>query len=167
MIIEFKGQNYIFEIGLNVLMCLQQLTNYSVETSLPILVKMGLEKYQPQISLDEVKEMLLDSQIRTTLNCLLTQNALSQVELEELYMKAVGEIGIQPSEFYHMTVADIELAYEGYLRKKEIEANLQVTSINWAKSQSPELIRITEEREYEIGSLKERNEVFKNLKIEV
>ena len=45
--------------------------------------------------------------------------ALSE-QVEELYQKAVGELGIAPQIFYTMTPHEVTLAYQGYLDKKVI-----------------------------------------------
>ena len=62
-----------------------------------------------------------------------------------------------------MTVEEIDLAYEGYLRKKEIEANLIKLAI--ATSTSEELIRLIEDKEYTVGNLQERSKCFEVLGI--
>jgi hypothetical protein len=56
-------------------------------------------------------------------------NLLSYFEIEELYIKAIGEMGIALQDFYQMTPKEIDLAYEGYLRRKELEANLTKLAI--------------------------------------
>ena len=62
-----------------------------------------------------------------------------------------------------MTVEEIDLAYEGYLRRKETEANL--TKIAIMTSNNEDLIRLTEDKGYSIGNLKERAEFFERLQI--
>ena len=44
---------------------------------------------------------------------------LPQIEIEKWYAIAVGEIGIPPSNFYDMTVEELELAYKGYQQRLE------------------------------------------------
>lgn len=46
-----------------------------------------------------------------------------QFEINDLYSKAIGEIGLQPSEFWEMTPDELELAYKGYLIKLETTLN--------------------------------------------
>ena len=89
----------------------------------------------------------------------------SQIKLAELYSKAVGEIGIAPSEAIKMTEEEIDAAYEGYLRRKELEANLMVLAFLRALGGSDEPIYLTEEKGYELGSQKERERVFSSLGI--
>ena len=66
-----------------------------------------------------------------------------------------------------MSVEEINWAYEGYLRKKEVEANLAMTAINYSKANEKELIRLTEDKGYELGSMEERRATFEALGIEV
>ena len=63
---------------------------------------------------------------------------LSILEIQELYRKAVGEVGIAPSDLYNMTPEEIEWAYEGYLRRKETEANLHRSFIKYKLRQNGE-----------------------------
>ena len=68
-----------------------------------------------------------------------------------------------PSDFFKATPEEIDLAYEGYLRRKETEANL--TKLAILTSGDDELIRLTEDVGYTVGNLTERNELFKKLNI--
>ena len=61
------------------------------------------------------------------------------------------------------TPEEINLAYEGYLRRKETEANL--TKLALLTLEDGELIRLTEDLGYTIGNLSERNECFTKLNI--
>jgi hypothetical protein len=63
-----------------------------------------------------------------------------------------------------MSPGEIDLAYEGYLRRKETEANLIKMAI--ITSQDDELIRLTEDKGYSVGNKAEREEVFRLLNIE-
>jgi hypothetical protein len=63
-----------------------------------------------------------------------------------------------------MTVEEIDLAYEGYLRRKETEANLVKIAI--LTRADKDLIRLTEDKGYQVGSLTERARVFKTLDIQ-
>ena len=91
---------------------------------------------------------------------------LSQLEINEWYAKAVGEIGIPPSEFFNMTTEELEIAYEGYLQKLENFANLILLALN--KTQTPyrkEVIKFIPDKGYDIGNLKERDDTFQKLGI--
>jgi len=60
---------------------------------------------------------------------------LSQLEINEWYAKAVGEIGISPNDFFNMTVEELEIAYQGYLQRLENFANIVLLALN--KFQTP------------------------------
>ena len=64
-----------------------------------------------------------------------------------------------------MTEEEIGLAYEGYLRRIETQANLTQIAVNNALHGQTELIRLTEDLGYNVGDLDERDVTFKKLKI--
>lgn len=84
-------------------------------------------------------------------------------KIDELFSKAVGEIGMFVQEFWNMTEEEIDLAYEGYLHKKELEANLLQLVLKQKDNNINNLIKITEDRKYQKGSIKEREETFLTL----
>lgn len=124
------------------------------------LLYCGLVSRQPAITFQEIDEIIEECDL-SKLD--ISPIILSIFEVEELYTKAVGEMGITPNDFYSMSPGEIELAYEGYLRRKETEANLTKMAI--ITSQNDELIRLTEDKGYFIGNKAEREEVFKLLNI--
>lgn len=125
------------------------------------LLYCGLVSRQPAITFQEIDEIIEECDL-SKLD--ISPTILSIFEVEELYTKAVGEMGITPNDFYSMSPGEIELAYEGYLRRKETEANLTKMAI--ITSQNDELIRLTEDKGYFIGNKAEREEVFRLLNIE-
>ena len=68
-----------------------------------------------------------------------------------------------PSDFYAATPEEIDIAYEGYLHRKETEVNL--TKLALLTLEDGELIRLTEDLGYTVGNLSERNECFTKLNI--
>ena len=125
------------------------------------LLYCGLVSRQPAITFQEFDEIIKECD-QSKLD--ISPTILSIFEVEELYTQAVGEMGITPNDFYSMSPGEIELAYEGYLRRKETEANLTKMAI--ITSQDDELIRLTEDKGYSVGSKAEREEVFRLLNIE-
>lgn len=89
----------------------------------------------------------------------------SQEKVAELYSKAVGEMGIAPTDFFNMSEEEIDWAYEGYLRRKELDVNLIQLAVARALAGETELITLLEPKEYSVGSEEERVNVFKNLGI--
>ena len=168
---EINGKIYVFKFGLKGLILLSKLPKIDVEKNFKYVVFAGLLSDNPNITLREV-EALISEMNEEQLNSLkvfakIFLLSLNELEVAELYAKAVGEIGIQPSDFYSMSVEEINWAYEGYLRKKEVEANLTMTAINYSKANEKELIRLTEDKGYELGSMEERRATFEALGIEV
>lgn len=83
--------------------------------------------------------------------------------LNGLYSQAVGEMGIAPSQFWQMTAEEVELAYEGYLRRQELTANLTKLAFIEALNNDSNLISLVENKGYTMGSIQEYNETFKQL----
>lgn len=64
-----------------------------------------------------------------------------------------------------MTEDEIDLAYQGYLRRIETQANLTMIAVKKVLQGQTKLIRLTEDSGYTVGDIEERNTVFKNLNI--
>ena len=75
-------------------------------------------------------------------------------------------MGLDPSVVEKMTPKEIDLAYEGYLRRQETTANLTKLAVAEVLSNNTDLIRLTEDKGYNVGSEEERQETFKKLGIE-
>ena len=90
---------------------------------------------------------------------------MTEEKFNYLFSKGVGEIGLSPKDFCDMTEEELDLAYNGYLEKKEIEANLMVSALFKEKNNDTSLIRLLEEKKYNIGSIEERTNVFDTLGI--
>lgn len=83
--------------------------------------------------------------------------------LQGLYSQAVGEMGIAPSQFWQMTAEEVELAYEGYLRRQELTANLTKLAFIEALGGNTTPISLIEDKGYTLGSTQEYNNTFKQL----
>lgn len=87
-------------------------------------------------------------------------------DIEELYCKGVGEMGIAPHIFYEMSPYEITIAYKGYLERKQFEANCILVAIRKSKSKKASLLNLlTNNDEYVISSVEKREEEFKALNI--
>jgi hypothetical protein len=158
MFLRTHRKIYEFNFGLKGLIIMRENAELVMANDTKFLLYCGLVSRQPTITFQEIDEIIEE--------CDLSQIDISPIflslyEVEELYTKAVGEVGIAPNDFYSMTPGEIDLAYEGYLRRKETEANL--TKIAIISQESEELIRLTEDRLYEIGNKAERQATFKLL----
>lgn len=95
----------------------------------------------------------------------LASYSITDLQVQDLYKQMVGEVGIQPSEFFLMSPEEIDWAYNGYLERKETEINLVLTALNKYANNDFELIRLVEDAGYTIGSIKEREDFFSALGI--
>lgn len=86
-------------------------------------------------------------------------------QVESLYSILVGKVGVQPSEFYQMTPYEAELAYEGYLKKVELETNCNILAIREAFNKNATPFVLLEDLGYSKSSLEERAKTFKDLNI--
>lgn len=161
MFLRTHRKIYEFNFGLKGLIIMRENADLVMANDTRFLLYCGLVSRQPTITFQEIDEIIEECDL-SKLD--ISQTILSLYEVEELYTKAVGEIGITPNDFYSMTPGEIELAYEGYLRRKETEANLTKMAI--ITSQDDELIRLTEDKGYSVGNKAEREEVFRLLNIE-
>lgn len=161
MFLRTHKKIYEFNFGLKGLIIMRENADLVMANDTRFLLYCGLVSRQPTITFQEIDEIIEECDLS---KIDISQIILSLYEVEELYTKAVGEMGITPNDFYSMTPGEIELAYEGYLRRKETEANLTKMAI--ITSQDDELIRLTEDKGYSVGNKAEREEVFKLLNIE-
>ena len=91
---------------------------------------------------------------------------LSKLEQEKWYAIAVGEIGIPPTDFYEMTEEEMKWAYFGYKQRQQDMANIILLAIGRAKTEHRnELFQFIENKNYEIGNLKDRENTFITLGI--
>ena len=156
MILRTQKQIYQVKFGLKGLILLNQIPNNLVDQDnldLSLLLYCGLVSHYPFISFEEVQHIIQECNLSSLPN----PPFLSFLQIQELYTKAVGEVGIAPTEFLQMTPEEIELAYEGYLRRKETEANLFKLAL---RSEDEELIRLTEDKGYIVGSMEEREQAL-------
>ena len=156
MFLQTQRKIYELKFGLKGLILLRENLDIVATEKLNFLLYCGLISQQPDITLHANQEIIDECD----LSFLEQPTFLSIYEIQELYTKAVGEVGIAPTDFYTMTVEEIDLAY---LRRKETEANL--TKIAMMTSNNEDLIRLTDDKGYSIGNLKERAEIFERLQI--
>lgn len=158
-----KGETYyIFKLGLKGLGLLSQ-KSFINEDDLEFVLFCGLVGQHPDISIREIqqiKQNLSKEQIDSILNF----SIVSPYELAEAYSKC-GEIGISPSEFFLLTPEEADELYEGFLRRKQLEGNIALIAINQSKNNPSELIEFFEQKDYEMGSIEEREHTFKTLGI--
>lgn len=161
MFLRTHRKIYEFKFGLKGLIIMRENADLVMAKDMRFILYCGLISSHSAITFEEIDEIIQECDISKI--DITTLHLLSIYEIEELYTKAVGEIGIAPNDFYSMSPDEITLAYEGYLRRKETEANLIKLAV--ISSDDESLIRLTEDKGYSIGNQAERDEVFKLLKI--
>jgi hypothetical protein len=161
MFLRTHRKIYEFKFGLKGLIIMRENADLVMAKDMRFILYCGLISSHSAITFEEIDEIMQECDISKI--DITTPHLLSIYEIEELYTKAVGEIGIAPTDFYSMSPDEITLAYEGYLRRKETEANLIKLAV--ISSDDESLIRLTEDKGYSIGNQAERDEVFKLLKI--
>ena len=179
-IVRINNKFYPLKFGIGSLIVLNENSNLNEQDmkELQFFLAIG----HNQVSFEESQLLLEELQKTMDVDILLSQvlsqslGAISSVtsairvsptlndQIEELYQKAVGEIGIAPQNFYDMTPHEIELAYKGYLNKKITEANLQMTACRKAMTSNTELIRLSG-KDVKLSTIAEREDTFKNLGI--
>ena len=159
MFVSTHRKIYEIKYGLKGLILLSENSNLLAE-DFRFVLYCGLISQQPNITFDEVDEILNECDLKDFVKPFIF---LSPYEIAGLYTKAIGEIGMTLADFYASTPDEIDLAYEGYLRRKETEANL--TKLAIISSNDDNLIRLTEDTGYVVGSVIERNEMFEKLNI--
>lgn len=124
-----------------------------------------LKELQQTIDIDQLLSQVLDMSLGVISNssAICVSPTLGD-QIEELYKKAVGELGIAPHIFYDMTPHEIALIYQGYIDKKMLEANLQMIANRKAKEEHPTLISI-DSGGVQLSTIAERNKTFKSLGI--
>lgn len=124
---------------------------------------------QPDLKKEELIDLVALDEIPRIEDILKTvfhrQDVPSKQQIEEWYKKGIGEIGLPLTTFYCLTPYELDLAYEGYLRRMELQANLFKLSFLQAKKNNTDRISIIEDRGYNMGSIEERQETFKILGI--
>ena len=91
---------------------------------------------------------------------------MSQLEIDELYQQANGEMGLSLNDFYTMTPKEIETSYQGFINCNQLEVNLIKFVFVESLQGNLDTIYLTEPRGYEVGNLEERKTVFTKLGIE-
>lgn len=140
--------------------------NLNVEENADFILYCALLSNEPRITLNDLRDIPAGQRIELARE-ILAEPRLTNEKINDLYLDAVGEIGISPNEVWSMTEEEINLAYEGYVHRQEFQANLMLLALHKAQNQSWANIQILEDRGYSIGSEEERREVFSNLGIEV
>ena len=165
MIINFNGRKLMFEFGLSGLIYLSK-NSYSNENLIEVLYY-GLIRKHPYLTSEDLTliSQNLSDEDKQAIKSLITEvPSISDKEIAGWYQQMVGEVGVSPNDFYKMTPEEMDLIYEGYITRKENDANIFLLALRAFKNNEKEIL-LKEERGYEIGSIEERNQTFKQLNI--
>lgn len=160
MTITIKNRLIPLNFGLNELMILLESVDKDVGAiqALYVIVSKYID-----IQYEEVQEYLqANPHVCSYINNL---NLPTPEQIDELYKQAVGEIGVSPSDFWSMSEREIDLAYEGYMRRQELSANLTLLALHKAQNKSWDSITLLEDKGYTVGTEQEREKVFSSLGI--
>lgn len=138
--------------------------NLNVEENSDFILYCALLSNEPRITLNDLRDIPAGQRVQLARE-LLAEPRPTNEKINDLYLQAVGEIGISPNDAWSMTEEEIDLAYEGYIHKQELQANLVLLALHKAQNKSWSNIKILEDRGYSIGAEEERKKVFSNLGI--
>lgn len=172
--IYIDGMCYSLKFGTKSLMMLKEFLNNNSNRELRS-IKFFLSIAHNNLSRresDEILQKLIETKgeeyIDVLLSDILKISFNGEVDFnlpfEELYRKTVGEMGIAPQIFYEMTPYEIELAYKGYLDRKQLEANCMIIAIRKAKDNKAVLFDFLNEG-YKESTIEERENTFETLGI--
>ena len=147
-------------------MLLNDKPNLNVEENSDFILYCALLSNEPRIILNDLRDIPAGQRVELARE-LLAEPRPTNEKINDLYSCAVGEIGINPNDAWSMTEEEIELAYEGYVHRQEMQANLFLFALHKAQEQLWDNIHILEDKGYSIGTEEERKKVFSNLGIEV
>lgn len=177
--INIDNKIYSLKFGTKSLIQLKEFSKNISEPKELINLQFFLASQHNNISYEESQQILAKLISQTNINYV--ENLLSELlalslkdyenidfyfHIEELYRKAVGEMGMAPHIFYEMTPYEIDLAYKGYLDRIQLKSNCMIVAIRKAQDNKATLFNLlNEEKGWKEASLQERNEVFNALDI--
>lgn len=161
-LLKIGGRLYEFKIGLKGLIELRKIINIKADEHFDIILHWGLWPQEvPHMTAAEREEII--EEIKSVLAILIFP---SNDEVDEWYIRGIGEIGMPLSTFYCLTPYELDLAYQGYLRKMELAGNLNQLGVMRANNRNDEPISLVKDREVSQGSISERLATFANLGIQ-
>lgn len=163
-LIEIGGKVFLFKIGLKGLIYLSKYTNLDEDQNFYDILYAGLMAEQPDITREEIVELVSPEDI-PRIKAAFQFTIPSNQTIEGWLRKGLGEIGLPLDTLYRMTPYELDVAYEGYLQRTELQANLIKLAICQANNHNTNTIQVAQSKGYSIGSLKEREETFKLLGI--
>lgn len=149
------GEKIVINPGLKGLIQLRKFSRINVNQKTKEIVFWGMwPQIVPELTQQEEKEIA---------DKILAEIPLPTTDtIEEWYKQGLGEIGLSIDTLERLTPEELDLAYEGYLRRVELIANSIQKVI---KQPQYKLLNLIPEKETSYGTKEEREETFKNLGI--
>ena len=150
-----EGKRVIIKTGLKGLIQLAKLLDMNVDLKDEDIIYWGLwPQAIPNLTQQEQAE--LAKQILAAI----TIPTLEQAD--EWYRQGLGEIGLSLDTLERLTPEELDLAYEGYLRRIELTVNAVQLAMRQPRFKK---VTLVPEKEVTRGSQKEREETFEKLGI--
>lgn len=162
--VQLNGKTFEVKFGLKSLIELSKKVNIDVRDAL----YQGIKTLQPDTELSFLSLVSCNelAKAEEVISEIFSPNDLPTPRtIDEWFKKGIGEIGIPLSDFYCLTPYELDLAYEGYLRRMELQANLAQLSFLRALNKDSDPIQVVKEQEITMGTLKEREETLSHLGI--
>ena len=152
MIIFGDTKIYQLNFGMKSLIILNEYSDMIEQDNLTFLLYCGLVGSHPDIELDEIEGIVqgLDNPLELG-NILvehIKENLISELKIAEYQQKAIGELGLTLNDFYVLTPEEIDNIYNGYMKRKEIEVNLNRLAFTRALNNNSDYIELLE-KQYE------------------
>lgn len=161
---KIMNKNIPLKIGLKGSMLLNEIANSNVEENTDLILHYTLLSNQPLVVLDYLRDLPAGKRTEIAYE-ILNEPRPSNEKIKELYAQAVGEVGINPDAFWNMTEEEVNLAYEGYIHRQELQVNLMQLAMFNALAGSKKPISLIENKGYRVGNINERNQCFQKLGI--
>lgn len=154
--LEIGGKIFWFKIGLRGIIYLQSLPEINVEG----FFIAGILTLQPEMSSLAIQRLWQSIDDTSVIEAMYNTYHPSFFNVRDLYSQIVGELGISPAIFFQMSLEECELAYQGYLRRQALTANLNKLAYMQALAGNYDEINILPTLEYNDGDIKEREQTF-------
>ena len=162
MVLEINDKIIPLKIGLKGSMLMDEIPNLNVKDNADIILHLAISPDDLNITPKQLRDLVPATTLQDLAKELYNNYYVPQEDIRQLYSQAIGEIGIHPDGFWNMTKQEFDLAYQGYMRRKELEANLNLTALEKALNKDFSNIELEEdEQDYTVGSITERERIMK------
>lgn len=156
--LEVDNKTFWFKIGLRGIIYLQSLPKINVEE----IFIAGIITLQPEMPRSAIARLWQQVSEQSSIDNFVSHymSSFLLINVRDLYSQIVGEMGISPAIFLQMTPDECELAYQGYLRRQTLAANLNKLAFTQALAGNTDEINLLSTDEYIDGTMQERDQTF-------